>query len=160
MSIHLYKTHIRPHLERTYPIWCGANLTHKVKVDRVHQQALIRASGAMSTTATADLEVLLHIEPIRCRLDEVLMQEYTRVMSKKPGHHLHNLLEELPKDEAFMDHRIITPIHTEDNLFSRVEQAPPAPLNGQLTKPLSSEALVLGLAWEFQVTHSSPGCPF
>ncbi len=126
MSIHLYMTHIRPHLERTYPIWCRTNFTHKVKVDRVHQQALIRASGTMSTTATADLEVLLHIEPIRFRLDEVLIQEYTRVMSKKPGHYLRNLLEELPNEEVFIDHRIITPIHalkmvlrdTKDDLFS------------------------------------------
>ncbi len=64
----------------------------------------------MSITATADLEVLLHIEPIRLRLDEVLIQEYTRVMSKKPRHHLHNLLEELLKDKVFMDLKIITPI--------------------------------------------------
>ncbi len=56
------------------------------------------------------------------------MQEYTRVMSKKPGHHLCNLLKEFPK-EVFMDYKIITPIHAlkmvlrniEDDIFSRVE---------------------------------------
>ncbi len=151
MSILLYNTHIRPHLEQTYPIWCRANLTHKLKVGRVHRQALIRASGSMSTTATADLGVLLHEEPIRFRLDEVLMQEYTRVMSKKPGHYLRNLIEELPKDEIFMDHRIIAPIHalkmvlrdTEGDLFSRVEQVTTVSLSRLLTKPPSSEAPVL-----------------
>ncbi len=93
-------------------------------------QALIRASRAMSATTTADLEVLLHVEPIKSRLDKVLMQEYASVMSKKPWDHLRNLFEELQKDEIFMDHIIITPLHTlkmvlsniEDNLFSRVEQ--------------------------------------
>ncbi len=77
MSIHLYKTHIRPHLERTYPTWCGADHTHKQKVECEHRQALIRASGAMSTTAIADLDILLHVEPIRFRLDVVLMQSLT-----------------------------------------------------------------------------------
>ncbi len=50
----------------------------------------------MSITDIADIEGLLCVEPIRFRLDDVLMKEYARMKSKKPGHHLSNLLEELP----------------------------------------------------------------
>ncbi len=92
------------------------------------------------------------------------MQEYTRVMSRKPGHHLHYLLEELPKDEVFMDHKIITPIHalkmvlrdTEDDLFSRVEQVTTVSQSRLLTKQPSSEAPVLGL-WSSKSRTAAQG---
>ncbi len=114
-----------------YPIWCRANHAHKQKVEYIHRQALISVSVAISTTAKDDLEVLLHVEPIKFRLDEVLMPKYARVMSKKPGHHLRNVFEEIKKNEVFMDHRTLPPLHAqkmvlrdiEDSLFSRVKHA-------------------------------------
>ncbi len=100
----------------------------------------------MSTTATADLELLLHVKSIRFRLDKVLMKEHARVMSKKPGHRLCNLFEELQRDEVFIDHRIITPLRAlkmvrrdiENDLFSRVEQVTTISLGRLLTKLPSS----------------------
>ncbi len=76
-----------------------------------------RASGSMSTTATADLEVLLHVESIRFELDKVQMKEYARVMSKQPGYHLCILFEELQKDEVFID-------HGNDHSFTSTEDGP------------------------------------
>ncbi len=43
------------------------------------------------------------------QIDEVLRQEYTRIMRSPPGEHLHTLVTDLMDDYLFSDHRVMTP---------------------------------------------------
>ena len=110
MCLHLYTCYVRPHLERTYPIWCGVkdNLT---KIERVHRQALTRACGTFTSTPTNVIEILTHTVPIRLRLEEVLLQEATRIYRRGPTDFLCNLISELMQDNTFLNHKINSPIH-------------------------------------------------
>ena len=94
-NLHIYKCLVRPHLERSYPIWCTAGIQCLQKVERVHRQALLRASGAFISTPTEVLEVICCIQPIRLRLDEILIHERTRIQRRPVGDPLRSLVEQL-----------------------------------------------------------------
>lgn len=110
-SLHLYRTLVRPHLERTFPIWCSASQTAKNKVDRVQRQALLRASGAFVSTPTTVLEVITHTPPIRLRLDDVLLLEFARINKLSADHPLRNLITELSRGCNTVTRGLCTPIH-------------------------------------------------
>ncbi len=87
MGLHLYRCLVRPHLERTYPIWCATNNTNIRKVGRIQRQdTLLRISRLFVSTPAANLEVLTHTTP----LQEVLLQEYMRICRRPPRDHLCN----------------------------------------------------------------------
>ncbi len=111
MGLQIYNAQVRPHLERTYIIWCAAKQTDMLKVDRIHRSALLRITGAFVSTSTASMEVLTCTSPIRLRLECTLLQEHVRILTKPQGDHLRSLLMDLMRDEVFMDHRILTPLH-------------------------------------------------
>ncbi len=110
-GIQLYQSYVRPHLERTYPLWCATASSSLSKVDRVQRQSLLRISGAFVSTSTATLEIATHVPPIRMRLEEVLLQEHARICRKKPGDPLRNLTAELRREYGTFSRGRITPIH-------------------------------------------------
>lgn len=61
----------------------------------------------MSTASTTDREVILHVLPIRLRLEEVLLQEHGRITSKPTE----NQLRKRTEDRKICDHRWLTAIH-------------------------------------------------
>ncbi len=70
-SLTMYIVKVRPHLERTYPLWRASSRVEQNKVTRVHRLALLRASGAFISAAMDVLEILLCIIPIQllmCRV--------------------------------------------------------------------------------------------
>ena len=111
MGLQLYNAHVRPHIERTYAVWCGVNNTDFLKVDRVHRSALLRITGAFVSTSTASMEILTNTMPIRLRLECTLLQEHVRLLTKPQNDHLRCLVMGLLGDAHFLDHRIVTPIH-------------------------------------------------
>jgi len=82
VAILMYKAMVRAQLERTYPIWCTAQAKLMDKVTRIHRLALLKATGAMSSTSTAALEIITHTLPIAIRLDEVLQIFYIKLLQK------------------------------------------------------------------------------
>ncbi len=110
LSLHLYKSLVRSHLERTYPIWCHATGALP-KADRVQRQALLRSSGMFVSTPTVTLEVLTHTTPLRLRLQEVLLSEYGRIQCLNTEDALKHLIDSLMNDDKFLDHRQLTPVH-------------------------------------------------
>ena len=110
MCIQLYNCFVRPHLERTYPIWCSSRID-MAKVERVQRQALVRASGAFTSIPSNSLEILTHTTPLNLRLKEVLLQEFLRISRRKQDDFLRNLVCELLEDSQFLDHKINSPIH-------------------------------------------------
>ncbi len=65
----------------------------------------------MSTASTTDREVILHVLPIRLRLEEVLLQEHGRITSKPTENQLRKRTEDRISREMFCDHRWLTAIH-------------------------------------------------
>ncbi len=69
LGLHIYKTLVRPHLERTYPVWCCSNHTNVRKVERAHRAAMMRATRAFTSTSTETLEILTNTPPIHGGVD-------------------------------------------------------------------------------------------
>jgi ribonuclease HI len=107
----LYKSCVRPHLEFAYPVWCCLPEEQLRKLERVQRIALLRATGTVSSTPASALEVLTHIPPLRLRYEEILTQEYIRIIRKPHSNHLRGKLLQLIVDRSFLDHRVLTPIH-------------------------------------------------
>jgi ribonuclease HI len=110
MALHLYKCLVRTHLERMYPIWCQAKNAIP-RVEKIQRQALLRATGAFVSVPSSALEVISKIQPLRLRLQEVLIMNYTKIYSMKGDDPLKVLISNLQEDEIFMDHRVLTPLH-------------------------------------------------
>ena len=111
MGLSIYSTKIRPHLERTYPVFCAGKRADVNKIERIHRIALLRATNTMSSTATSALEVITHTKPIRIRLKEILLQEHLRIKAMPYDNHLRQLICTLSEDEKHLDTKILSPIH-------------------------------------------------
>ena len=105
----LYTAWVRPHLEFAFPIWCTAS--DLSPLEKVQQMALTHATGAMAHSPTAALEVITHTKPLDICLGICLVRFYLSVMRQPDDNPLKCTLLRLQTDHAFMDHRIITPIH-------------------------------------------------
>ena len=116
-GLHLYQTLVRPHLERTYPLWCTAKQKDQDKIERVHRQALLRVTRAMGTTATAALEIIAGCMPIQCRLDVVLETEICKILAKDPTDELHQAVHQ--GLTSLSGHTILTPLHIYKSIIAR-----------------------------------------
>ena len=99
------------HIERTYPVWCFSAATMKT-VEQYHRRVLIRCTGAMKSTSTAQLEVVCNVPPIALRLQEIVVLEFARTCRIPGPHPLKVLLNTLLSDQSFMSNRIRSPAHT------------------------------------------------
>ena len=100
VALLMYKAMVRPHLERTYPIWCIASNKAKTKVEQVNRIALLKATGAMNSTSTAALEVISHTLPLRVRLEEVLASFYVKLQQLPEDNHLLKLVKACEQQEG------------------------------------------------------------
>ena len=62
--IKLYKALVRPHLEHAYPAWCSIKDSDMCKLEQIHRQALLKATGCLRTTPTAALEIITNVIPL------------------------------------------------------------------------------------------------
>ena len=97
-------------------------MNNKKKLDLIHRQSLQRAIGALSGTPTAAMEVLSGEPPLQLYLEEVLLQEYLRIMQKPDSDPLRILVNKLISDELHLDTRIITSIHHINMPLSQLEK--------------------------------------
>jgi ribonuclease HI/retron-type reverse transcriptase len=107
----LYKACVRPHLEYAYPVWCFAPEEQLRKLERVQRIALLRATGTVSSTPASALEVLTSVPPLRIRYQEILAQEYIRILRKPHDNLLRSTLLYNLANPSFMDHKVLTPLH-------------------------------------------------
>jgi ribonuclease HI len=149
LSLRLYEAQIKPHLERSYPIWCATNGDIS-KIHRIHRQALVRISGLTSSTPTSTIELLLHQLPLNIRLDEILLMETFRIMRRPSSCPLKSLLGSLWNDQTHLNHKILSPVHfiqmalhryniinlqvepARQDCISRIFYVPPQSLNMEL----------------------------
>ena len=92
VAIVMYKSKVRSIMESTYPLWCCVNDKHMKKIERVQRIALLQISGAMNSTPTPMLEHILQIEPIKIRLEEVLMMFYAKIQQYEDSHYLKEMI--------------------------------------------------------------------
>ena len=78
----LYRTCVRPILENSFTVWCTIGRPAYVKLEGVQRAALAAATGVGRTVALSTLEVMTNTPPLRLRLDEVLVGDITRILSK------------------------------------------------------------------------------
>ena len=98
VSIIMYKAKVRSLLESTYPIWCSVDEKAMKKIERVQRIALLKISGAMNSTSTAVLEKLLHVMPLRIRLEEVLVMFYAKTRQLADDNHLKVIMNEVTEN--------------------------------------------------------------
>ena len=111
LGLQLYIALVRSHLERTFPIWCSANQTVVNKVNPIQRSALLKVTNAFTSTSTAALELLTGLPPIPLRLEEILLNEFSRIKAKPTDDHLGKMVSDLACDDKFMDHKTLSPIH-------------------------------------------------
>lgn len=117
LALMLAKSLATVHIERTFPAWCytKANLN---PIEQFYRRVLVRSTGAMSSTATADLEVFCNTPPCLVRLHEVVLLEYARTCRISGNHPLKQLLTKLLADEVFIKSSTRSPAHTTAHLLS------------------------------------------
>ena len=106
------------HLEMAYPVWCATSQNNLRKLDSVHHQSLQRALGA----PTSALEVLSGIMPLSLRLEEVLLQEYIRIMQKPVADPLRCQITSLISDPLHLETKVTSPIHHLNRLIRQMEK--------------------------------------
>ena len=77
LALMLSKCLATVHIERTFPAWCSTKANLK-PIEQLYRRVLVRSTGAMSSTATADLEVFCNTLPCQERLTEVVLLEYAQ----------------------------------------------------------------------------------
>ncbi len=132
-SFHIYAAIVRPHLKRTYPIWCSGRVDIR-KLERVQRQTLLYASGAFISTCNSNIEILTHTMPLWMRLDEVPLHEYARICRRPSGDFLRLLVCDLLGNTVHLNHKVLSPIHIlksalrqtdfDEDVFQRVELTP------------------------------------
>ena len=58
------------------------------KLEQIHRQALLKATGCLHTTPTAALQIITKVIPLRLRLQELLAIEYIQFLRKDDSHPL------------------------------------------------------------------------
>ena len=79
-------------MEYAYPAWCSIKDSDMCKLEQIHRQALLKATGCLRTTPTAALEIITNIIPLRLRLQELLAIEYIRFLHKDDSHPLRTVV--------------------------------------------------------------------
>ena len=110
MALQLSHVLVFPHILNSYIVWCGSPAS-RAALEAVHRRALIRATGAFSSTSTASLEVLTNTAPLDLQLNETLLLQFARVL-RCPEDPLFRLVLTLVKSEKFLSSPTKSPIHT------------------------------------------------
>lgn len=111
IGVYLYTSCIRPILETCYPVWCSIQIKHYRKLEEVQRASLIAATGTRSKTALSSLEAMACVPPLRLRLEENLVCEIARILSKPDEDSLRIKILELGHNTDFMSNKMLTCIH-------------------------------------------------
>ena len=110
MALQMCHAMVFPHILSTYIVWCFSSASREA-LERVHRHALIRATGAFSSTSTASLEVLTNTAPLDLQLNEALLLQFARVL-RCPDDPVSKLVLNLIRTENFIASPTKSPLHT------------------------------------------------
>ena len=82
ITLQLYKTLIRPHMEYALPVWASHSDHDMRKLDQTQVQCLKSLIGAKVCSSSAAVEVVCGIIPMRFRKRELCCREYVRLLTK------------------------------------------------------------------------------
>ena len=94
IAIKLYKALVRPHIDYAIAAWASVRDSDLLKLEQVQSQSLRRLTGVKRHSATAALEVLAGIMPVRFRVMDLCSREYVKLMAKCDNHPVKELLQQ------------------------------------------------------------------
>ena len=74
----------------------------------MQRMALKSATGTHHNTALSTLEVMTGVPPLRLRLEEILINEFTRILSKEDSDPVQSLILTLLACKNFTDSRMLS----------------------------------------------------
>ena len=92
-AVNLFQALVRPHLEQAAPVWAGLSLANISQIEKVQGQCLKKVLGVHRSSSTNAVEVIAGIMPLRQRLRELCMREFTKIMSREETDYLRCSLE-------------------------------------------------------------------
>lgn len=95
------------------------------------------------STSTSALEVICHTPPFRLRMEEVLLNQLASIIRRPDCHPTRKLVTSLLEDRAFLDHRIITPVHKMSALKKEAEKFGINMINVQRAHRITKEDMTL-----------------
>ena len=93
LSLHLYKSLVRPHLEYAIPVWACLMESDVERLENTQRQCLRKYVGAKAHSSSAALEVVCNILPFRIRKRELCCCEFIRLKIKDGDHILLQLFQ-------------------------------------------------------------------
>ncbi len=94
LGIKLYKTLVRLHLEHALASWAGLLNENQIKeLEKVQAQCLRTVLGVFANSSTNALEVIANVTPLRLRMKELCIREFSRIISLNPQHPLRMALD-------------------------------------------------------------------
>ena len=105
IAIKLYKALVRPHIDYAIAAWASIRDSDLLKLEQAQSQSLRRLTGVKRHSATAALEVLSGIMPVRFRIMDLCSREYMKLMVKCDGHPVKELLQ-----HSVMKSSVFTPL--------------------------------------------------
>jgi ribonuclease HI len=120
IGIHLFRTCTRAIIESSFPVWCNISPEAYKKIEEMQRIALKSATGTHHNTALSTLEVMTGVPPLRLRLEEILINEFTRILSKEDSDPVKSLILTLLDCKNFMDSRMLSPLHLVKPLFKEL----------------------------------------
>lgn len=98
-------------MEAVFPVWCMISVNEFRKLEEVLRSALRAATGTRHGVALNVLEVLSGTPPLRLRLEQSLINEFSKIMTKSSSDPLKSLIMKLKDDEIRMDRKVLSPLH-------------------------------------------------
>jgi len=93
LSLQLYKSLVRPHLEYAIPVWACLTESDVERLENTQRQCLRKYVGAKAHSSSAALEVVCNILLFRIRKRELCCREFIRLKIKDDDHILCQLFE-------------------------------------------------------------------
>ena len=118
----LYKTCIRSIMEAVCPVWCTVSVTEFKKLEEMQRSALRAATGTRHGVALNVLEVLTGTPPLRIRqrLEQSLINEFSKILAKNSNDPLNSLIMKLKDDELHMGKKLLSPIHIVKSILREI----------------------------------------
>ncbi len=88
-ALNLYKLTIRPLMDYGSQLWAGQRQSLIKPLERIQRQALIAASGALSTTSLEALQVDCFVQPLDLRFGGNALKWYGKIQRLPRSHPLH-----------------------------------------------------------------------
>lgn len=111
IGVYLYESCTRAIIEATFPVWCNISQDSYRKIEEIQKRALKAATGTHHNTALSTLEVMTGVPPLRLKLEEVLINEFTRILSKHDSDPIKSLVLKLANCNKFSDNRMLSSLH-------------------------------------------------